>query len=327
MNKRNGSQYQKYKHYQFRNKYSFRKGYNRKGSVNESQTGFYSTLFLVTRNNGEMRPVINLKPLNQYLWKLHFKMDTITKVLNLVKQGDWAISLDLKDAYFHVHIFKKHRKFLRFCVNNQVYQFKTLCFGPTSAPRVFTKVVSVVASHLRKQHIRMAIYLDDWLGVNQVKQKLIRHREIMLNSLVRLGFLINVDNSNVTPNQSITYIGALFKLDQGIVLSTPERVQGIISAVHSIMNGKITARHYLHLLVKIASCLELIPNARLFMRPIQLHLLENWSPSKISLDFQIPCTQKLNAHLKWWLSLGNITQGRSLILSQQMLHSRDGEVI
>lgn len=141
----------------------------------------------------------------------------------------------------------------------------------------------------------------------------------MLNLIVRLGFLINVDKSSITPNQSIIYIGALFKVDQGIILPTPERVQWIISAVHSLMNGKITARHYLHLLGKIASCLELIPNAKLFMRPIQLHILENWSPLKMSLEFQIPCTQKLKAHLKWWLSLANITQGRSLILSQQTI--------
>ena len=41
-------------------------------------TGFYSTLFLVPKNNGEMHPVINLRPLNKYLVKKHFKMDTIT---------------------------------------------------------------------------------------------------------------------------------------------------------------------------------------------------------------------------------------------------------
>ena len=32
-------------------------------------TGFYSTLFLVRKKNGEMRPVINLRPLNKYLVK------------------------------------------------------------------------------------------------------------------------------------------------------------------------------------------------------------------------------------------------------------------
>jgi hypothetical protein len=133
------------------------KGAIEKVALNESQAGFYSTLFLVTKKNGEMRPVINLNPLNQYLRKLHFKMDTITKVLNLVKQGDWAI---FKRCIFSHKNFQETQK---------VYQFKAMCFGSTSSPRVFTKVVSVVESHLRKQNIRLAIYLDDWLGVNQVK--------------------------------------------------------------------------------------------------------------------------------------------------------------
>lgn len=78
----------------------------------------------------------------------------------------------------------------------------------------------------------------------------------------------------------------------------------------------VTARHYMEVLGKMASCLELIPNARLFMRPVQLHLLRNWTPSKMSLDFQIQCTPNLKVHLKWWLSLANIMQGRSLKQNQ-----------
>jgi hypothetical protein len=95
---------------------------------------------------------------------------------------------------------------LPFILHLFLKEYLALCFDPTSSPRVFTQVVSVVASHLKKQNIRLAIYLDNWLGVNQVKQKLIQDREIMLNLLARLGFLINVDKSNLTPNQSITYL-------------------------------------------------------------------------------------------------------------------------
>ncbi|VDI78266.1 Hypothetical predicted protein [Mytilus galloprovincialis] len=100
--------------------------------------GFYSTFFLVPKKTGDMRPVINLKPLNRYLRKQHFKMDSLSTVLNVVKQGDWAISLDLKDAYMHIPVFQKHRQYLRFCVKNSpCLQFSALPFGPTSAPRVF----------------------------------------------------------------------------------------------------------------------------------------------------------------------------------------------
>ena len=103
-----------------------------------------------------MRPVIDLRPLNKYLSKLHFKMDTLYKVLDLVQTGDWGLTLDLKDAYFHIKVFKKQRKYLRFCFQNQVYQFRALCFGPTVSPRVFTKVIAVVTAHLHCQNIRLA---------------------------------------------------------------------------------------------------------------------------------------------------------------------------
>ena len=83
-----------------------------KVSAREMHSGFYSTLFLVPKKNGEMRPVINLKPVNRYFVKKHFKMDTLSKVLNLVTKGDWALTIDLKDAYFHLKIFKGHRKYL-----------------------------------------------------------------------------------------------------------------------------------------------------------------------------------------------------------------------
>ena len=100
--------------------------------MNEIQAGFYSTFFLVPKKNGKM-------PLIRYLQKNHFKLDTMSKVLILVKPKDWAISLGLTEVYLHIPLFPKHRKYLRFCIAGQCYQWKCLCFGPTSAPRVFKK--------------------------------------------------------------------------------------------------------------------------------------------------------------------------------------------
>ena len=68
------------------------------------RSGFYSRIFLAPKKNGKWRPVINLKPLNQFLKKQHFKMSTIADVIQEVERDDWLISIDLKDAYFHVPI-------------------------------------------------------------------------------------------------------------------------------------------------------------------------------------------------------------------------------
>jgi len=41
---------------------------------------------------------------------IHFKMDTIEKVLQLVKKGAFMAKIDLKDAYYSVKIKNEHQK-------------------------------------------------------------------------------------------------------------------------------------------------------------------------------------------------------------------------
>ena len=258
--------------------------------IQNQNTGFYSTLFIIPKKNGKLRPVTNLRPLNKYLLKKHFKMDTLQKVINLVKKGDWAISIDLTDAYLHIPIHVSHCKFLRFHIKGQSYQWKAMCFGPTSAPRVYTKIMSVVMAYLHLQNIRIVAYLDDLLILNQSKTDLQKDRKKCINLLLSLGFIINVEKSNLEPSQAIVYLGTSFLLNVGLVQPTEERIQKLQKAVWSILRGQNQATDFLHLLGIIASCIEIIPNARLFMRPIQLHLLAFWKPSSQNLEKKIPIT-------------------------------------
>ena len=71
---------------------------------------FLRTVFLVPKKTGDFQPVINLKPLNQFVEKIHFKMDNTCMALNCISPGDFMVSIDLKDAYFSVPIFQPHRR-------------------------------------------------------------------------------------------------------------------------------------------------------------------------------------------------------------------------
>lgn len=148
------------------------------------------------------------------------------------------------------------------------------CFDPTSAPRVFTKMVSVVADYLRTRNICLVVYLDDWLVVNQCKENFIQDREICLNLLVSLGFIINKMKSCLDPCQSNVYLGALFLFKQKyrVVLPSQDRMVNLVHTTKMLMNGQKTARDLLQWLGIVSSCIDLILNARLYMRPIQLHL-------------------------------------------------------
>ena len=116
---------------------------------NPGSPGFYSRLLLVPKKNGKLRPVIDLSLLNHYIHKQHFRMETVKSVRQSIMYSDWAVSIDLTDAYLHVPIHPLSRKYLQFIYNHQVFQFTALPFGMSLSLWIFTKLMNVIAAHLR----------------------------------------------------------------------------------------------------------------------------------------------------------------------------------
>ncbi len=109
---------------------------NRSSSPDES--GFYSRYFLVPKKDGGLRLILDLRLLNYALMKRLFRMITLKQILPQICPGDWFMSLDLKDAYFHIQVAPYHRQFLIFAFEGVAYQYKVLPFGLSMAPRTFT---------------------------------------------------------------------------------------------------------------------------------------------------------------------------------------------
>ena len=125
--------------------------------------GFYIRLFLVPRKDGKLCLVIVLSILNQYVRKQPFKMETFKSVRQSIFINDWAVSIDLTNAYLRVPIHPQTRKYLRFMYRQQVFQFRALPFGMSLSPWIFTKLMDVIAAHLRQRAISLFQYLDNWL--------------------------------------------------------------------------------------------------------------------------------------------------------------------
>ncbi len=95
----------------------------------EVERGFFSRYFLVPKRDGSLRPILDLRRLNFSLYKGKFKMLTIKTIMSQVQEGDWFVTIDLKDAYFHIQVVQRHRRFLRFAFGGKAYQYKVLPFG------------------------------------------------------------------------------------------------------------------------------------------------------------------------------------------------------
>ena len=124
------------------------RGANCKGGNQAGANGFVSTIFLVPKKDGQFRPIINLKPLNRFMRKHHFKMEGMHVVRDLLQQGDWMARLDLKDAYFAV-ISQESLPLPEVEVaSSHVYKFQCLPFGLTSAPRTFAMAYKLQTGQL-----------------------------------------------------------------------------------------------------------------------------------------------------------------------------------
>ena len=88
-------------------------------------------------------------------------METLKNVKDLLQQGDLLVKIDLKHAYYSVNIAAESRKLIRFMWDGNLYEYTSLVFGLGPAPRVFTKILKVPITILRKINIRIVIYIDD----------------------------------------------------------------------------------------------------------------------------------------------------------------------
>ena len=107
---------------------------------NQTSLGFFNRLFLVPKPHNKWRPILDLSNLNLFLKTEKFRMETPETIRTSLRQGEWVTSVDFRDAYFHIPIQEQSRKYLRFHVQGQTYQFKALPFGLSTAPMEFTVV-------------------------------------------------------------------------------------------------------------------------------------------------------------------------------------------
>lgn len=283
----------------------------RRVQTEDANRGFFSTFFLAPKKNtGEWRPILNLRPLNKYVRPKRFRMESLRTVLDALPIPTWAVLIDLKDAYLHVPMWAEHRAFLRFRYDQRTYEFLTLPFGLSTAPRVFTRLVKVVAGILRRRQVQIFVYLDDWLIVGETKEETSWALKLTANIISELGFLINIEKSQPNPTRHPVFLGAKLDLQRGLAFPTEDRVHNLLDCITLFRTASVApAVAWLRLLGLMASMVDVLPWCRLRMRPIQLHLLAYYRPCIHHIQRPVPIPNMICPHLDWWSRRTNIMVG------------------
>ena len=270
--------------------------------------GFYSRMFVVTKASGGWRPIIDLSHLNKFVAVSRFKMETVQSVISSIRPNDWMVSIDLKDAYLQVPIHPDSRKHLRFVTPRGVFQFRVLCFGLSTAPQVFTRVMAPVSVFLHTQGVRMLRYLDDWLIQASSESACLQARDLVLKTCHQLNILVNLQKSHLEPTRKATYLGMVLDSTISKVFPTQKRQDTLLSIIREFLSSvDQPAALWRSLLGHLSSLTQIVPGGRLRMRALQFALRRQWDYLDDSI--RIPWDQSCRMDLDWWADPTHLGQG------------------
>ena len=115
----------------------------------------------------------------------YFKMDSLRTLRDMAMPGDYMVKLDLRHAYLVCPIHPRARLAFRFRAIGD-WQFRSVCFGLRSAPRVFTRLLKPVFAWLRQLGIRLVVFIDDVAIFARAPLEAVQHGQKVVELLLEI---------------------------------------------------------------------------------------------------------------------------------------------
>ena len=194
-------------------------------------------------------------------------METPESIRTSLNTGEWVTSIDLQDAYVHIPIHPRSRKYLRFAHRSQIYQFTSLPFGlePSSSSIHHDskrgKTHGLITGH-KDTPISGRLADQGSISRGVISQHKSGGRPNRISRLDHKSGQIGVDS-----NSSSLFCGIRIPSNT-LVKRTQERWQKLQALILRITNqSALTARHLMSLIGLLASTEKMVPEGRLHKRP------------------------------------------------------------
>lgn len=211
-----------------------------------------------------------------------------------------VMQVDLAQAYFNLPISRSHRPFLRLIYQQKLLQMTCLPFGLATAPKVFASLTNWVAESLRKQGIRILVYLDDFLVVHQNYQVLQDHIQVVLDHLHYPGWQINLEKSITSPCRSLVFLGVHWNPWLNERSLPLEKVLNLKQKVLDLLDKGTATQKCLQSIVGILKFASFaVPRGRLYFRDT-LMFLNHCLRAPPAGSFVLP--MEVRTELVWWVA-------------------------
>uniref|UniRef100_A0A1Y1M5T5 Reverse transcriptase domain-containing protein n=1 Tax=Photinus pyralis TaxID=7054 RepID=A0A1Y1M5T5_PHOPY len=225
---------------------------------------------------------------------------TVTK---LIQKGSFMATLDLKDAYHLIPIFKQHKKYLRFYFNSQLYEYNCLPFGLNSAPLVFTKIMKPILAYLRSRNHTCVLFLDDFLLFGNSQKEC--HNNIMstIKLLQNLGFIVNYKKSVLCPSTCVRYLGFLYNSTTMTVSLPEEKIFKVLKLLRKFSNSRnCRIREFARFLGTLCSICPAVKYGWVYTKLFEREKFLALKKSAGNFNAKMEISSILKEDFKWWLT-------------------------
>ena len=272
------------------------------GSVIETiDKPFVINPLTVAKNKKKCRLVLDLRHINVHLWKEHITFEEWKTALNYYSQNCYMYDFDLKSGYHHIDINDRHHKYLgfawKFGDKERYFQFTVLPFGLATAGHVFTKVLRSIVKHWREKSIRIIMYLDDGIGIEENYHTALKHSSIVKQDLEDAGLIASQPKSHWEPQTYLTWLGISIDTEQGILFVPYEKVKAIKHLIDILLTKKTTTAR------KLSSLTGKINSTNLVLGSVTNMMLKHCHRtivSRISWDSFFKLDEKAIEELLFW---------------------------
>jgi hypothetical protein len=265
---------------------------------------FINQDFMVPKKGNKWRKVVDLRRVNEEQEHIHFRMDGPEVVQDIALEGDWATSLDLKNAFHHVRVHPSYSPFLGFVHRGQFYRYTAMPFGARHSPRIFTRALGYAMAYIRAHwQVRIIAYMDDILILHQDRQYLEISTLQIASYLRRLGWTLALEKCEFTPQHEITFLGWRWCFLTLTLRMTAEMRSSLLFLTRgAIQKAERGERVPCRRLGSLIGCLNFlrsqIPRASLYLRG--LHSVLAKAVSSSGWNGYVVYPTSMISELSWW---------------------------
>ena len=226
--------------------------------IKRASSPYNSAVFLVKQHGkgrDDYRMVIDYRRINEIVIQSRYKIPQIEDLLVKLKDNSLFTTLDIKNAFNSLRIDEDSQSLLAFSTHNASYVFKTLIFGLSSGPSIYSNLLHEIL-HEYVDNNEVIIFIDDILLFSK---DAVSHFELLTKIFKRLNeFNVKLKLAKCEFMQpSVKFLGHEISKD-GI-----KPLVDKVSAIKNLASPK-TRKQLMSVLGLINYYLKFIPNLAMY---------------------------------------------------------------